>query len=46
MTLQAAKEVGLMRAALEYTVEYTASRKAFGRRLPSFKGFRVADGAD
>lgn len=42
--LQAAKEVGLMEAALDYTVEYTAGRKAFGQEIAKFQGvsFRVA----
>ncbi|WP_026961392.1 acyl-CoA dehydrogenase family protein [Alicyclobacillus herbarius] len=44
-TLQAAKELGLMRAALEYTVEYTAGRKAFGQEIAKFQGvsFVAAD---
>lgn len=44
-TLQAAKEVGLARAALEYTVTYTALRKAFGQEIAKFQGvsFMVAD---
>ncbi|HLS09146.1 acyl-CoA dehydrogenase family protein [Lentibacillus sp.] len=42
--LQAAKEVGLMEAALDYATEYTAERKAFGREVAKFQGvsFRVA----
>ncbi|HLR08827.1 MAG TPA: acyl-CoA dehydrogenase family protein [Bacillota bacterium] len=42
--LQAAKEVGLMQAALEYTTAYTAERKAFGQEIAKFQGvsFRVA----
>jgi acyl-CoA dehydrogenase len=45
MTLQAAKEVGLMRAALEYTVKYTSGRKAFGQEIAKFQGvsFVAAD---
>jgi len=43
--LQAAKEVGLMEAALNYVVEYTAGRKAFGQEIAKFQGvsFTVAD---
>ena len=43
--LQAAKEVGLMEAALEYATEYTAKRKAFGQEIAKFQGvsFRIAD---
>ncbi|WP_077328161.1 acyl-CoA dehydrogenase family protein [Virgibacillus siamensis] len=42
--LQAAKEVGLMEAALDYATEYTAERKAFGQEIAKFQGvsFRVA----
>lgn len=42
--LQAAKETGLMEAALDYATEYTAERKAFGREIAAFQGvsFRVA----
>ncbi|WP_304459648.1 acyl-CoA dehydrogenase family protein, partial [Alicyclobacillus sendaiensis] len=42
---EAAKCVGVMRAALEYTVEYTSQRKAFGQEIPKFQGvsFTVAD---
>lgn len=43
--LQAAKEVGIMEAAVDYTVEYTANRKAFGQEIAKFQGvsFTVAD---
>lgn len=43
--LQAAKEVGLMDAALAYATEYTAGRKAFGQEIAKFQGvsFTVAD---
>ncbi|SET60428.1 Acyl-CoA dehydrogenase [Salinibacillus kushneri] len=43
--LQAAKEVGLMEAALDYAIEYTAGRKAFGKEIAKFQGvsFRVAE---
>ncbi|HEX7065139.1 MAG TPA: acyl-CoA dehydrogenase family protein [Bacillales bacterium] len=43
--LQAAKEVGLMEAALDYAVEYTAGRKAFGQEIAKFQGvsFTVAE---
>jgi acyl-CoA dehydrogenase len=43
--LEAAKEVGLMRAALEYTATYTAQRRAFGQEIAKFQGvsFTVAD---
>ncbi|WP_164667964.1 acyl-CoA dehydrogenase family protein [Virgibacillus doumboii] len=42
--LHAAKEVGLMEAALDYATEYTAERKAFGREIAKFQGvsFRIA----
>ncbi|GGB37392.1 putative acyl-CoA dehydrogenase [Lentibacillus populi] len=42
--LQAAKEVGLMEAALDYATEYTAGRKAFGQEIAKFQGvsFRIA----
>ncbi|TFJ94251.1 acyl-CoA dehydrogenase family protein [Lentibacillus salicampi] len=42
--LQAAKETGLMEAALDSATEYTAERKAFGREIAAFQGvsFRVA----
>ncbi|OUM90362.1 MAG: acyl-CoA dehydrogenase [Bacillus thermozeamaize] len=43
--LQAAKEVGLMEAALDYATAYTAERKAFGQVIAQFQGvsFRIAD---
>ncbi|WP_062309807.1 acyl-CoA dehydrogenase family protein [Alicyclobacillus sendaiensis] len=43
--LEAAKCVGAMRASLEYTIEYTSQRKAFGQEIPKFQGvsFTVAD---
>lgn len=43
--IQAAKEVGLMEAALDYTTEYTAERKAFGQVIAKFQGvsFRIAE---
>ncbi|MEB3750147.1 acyl-CoA dehydrogenase family protein [Geobacillus sp. FSL W8-0032] len=43
--LEAAKEVGLMEAALDYTIEYTAGRKAFGQEIAKFQGvsFTVAE---
>ena len=42
--LQAAKEVGLMEAALDYATAYTSERKAFGQEIAKFQGvaFRVA----
>lgn len=42
--LQAAKEVGLAQAALDYATEYTATRKAFGRYIAQFQGvsFQIA----
>lgn len=42
--LHAAKQVGLMQAALNYATEYTATRKAFGKEIAKFQGvsFRVA----
>ncbi len=42
--LQGAKQVGQMEAALDYTVEYTANRKAFGQEIAKFQGvsFTVA----
>jgi len=42
--MEAAKEVGLITGALDYTVEYTASRKAFGSEIAKFQGvsFNVA----
>lgn len=43
--LQGAKEVGLMAAALDYAIEYTAGRKAFGQEIAKFQGvsFTIAD---
>ncbi|MCF8566941.1 acyl-CoA dehydrogenase family protein [Alicyclobacillus tolerans] len=43
--LEAAKETGLMQAALEYAVNYTATRKAFGQEIAKFQGvsFVAAD---
>lgn len=43
--LNGAKQVGIMEAALDYTVEYTANRKAFGQEIAKFQGvsFTVAD---
>ncbi len=43
--LQAAKEIGLARAALDYATEYTATRKAFGRHIAQFQGvsFQIAE---
>ncbi|PTX64794.1 alkylation response protein AidB-like acyl-CoA dehydrogenase [Melghirimyces profundicolus] len=43
--LEAAKEVGLMEAALSYTTGYTAQRKAFGQEIAKFQGvsFALAD---
>jgi alkylation response protein AidB-like acyl-CoA dehydrogenase len=42
--LQAAKEVGLAEAALDYATEYTAGRYAFGQEIAKFQGvsFRIA----
>jgi acyl-CoA dehydrogenase len=42
--IQAAKEVGIMEAALDYATEYTAGRKAFGQEIAKFQGvsFRIA----
>lgn len=42
--LQAAKQLGLMQAALDYATEYTASRKAFQQPIAKFQGvsFRIA----
>src|SRR5690606_3620113 len=42
--IQAAREVGLMEAALDYATEYTAGRKAFGQEIAKFQGvsFRIA----
>ncbi|WP_047982060.1 acyl-CoA dehydrogenase family protein [Ornithinibacillus contaminans] len=43
-TLEAAKQNGLMEAALDYATEYTAGRKAFGREIAKFQGvsFKIA----
>lgn len=43
--LEAAKSIGVMRAALEYAVEYTSQRKAFGQEIAKFQGvsFTAAD---
>lgn len=35
---EAAKETGVMSAALDYTAEYTAQRKAFGQEIAKFQG--------
>ncbi len=42
--LQAAKQLGLMQAALDYATEYTAERKAFQQPIAKFQGvsFRIA----
>src|SRR5690625_460786 len=42
--LQAAKQTGLMEAALDYATEYTAERKPFGQVIAKFQGvsFRIA----
>src|SRR5699024_7580417 len=42
--LQAAKQLGLMYAALDYATEYTATRKAFKQPIAKFQGvsFRIA----
>ena len=42
--IQAARQVGLMEAALDYATEYTAGRKAFGQEIAKFQGvsFRIA----
>ncbi len=42
--MEAAKEVGVTSGALDYTVDYTASRKAFGSEIAKFQGvsFNVA----
>lgn len=42
--LQAAKQLGLMNAALDYATEYTATRKAFQQPIAKFQGvsFRIA----
>lgn len=36
--IEAAKEVGLMSAALAYVIDYTSSRKAFGQEIAKFQG--------
>ena len=43
-TLEAAKEVGVMAAAVDYTTEYTSQRKAFGVEIAKFQGvsFNIA----
>ena len=43
-TLEAAKEVGVMQAAVDYAVEYTSQRKAFGVEIAKFQGvsFNIA----
>ncbi|QSO46005.1 acyl-CoA dehydrogenase family protein [Alicyclobacillus mengziensis] len=43
--LEAGKEIGLMRASLEYATNYTAKRKAFGQEIAHFQGvsFLLAD---
>lgn len=42
--LQAAKEIGVAEAALDYATEYTAGRYAFGQEIAKFQGvsFRIA----
>lgn len=42
--LQAAKQVGLMEAALDYATEYTATRQAFGQVIATYQGvsFRIS----
>lgn len=42
--LQAAKQLGLMQAAVDYVTEHTASRRAFGKSIAKFQGvsFRVS----
>lgn len=42
--LQAAKQLGLMNAAIDYATEYTATRKAFQQPIAQFQGvsFRIA----
>lgn len=42
--LQAAKQVGIMGAAIEYATEYTATRKAFGQEIAKFQAvsFRIS----
>ena len=44
LTLQAAKQVGLMEAACDYVTEYSATRKAFGQEIAKFQAvsFRIA----
>src|SRR5690625_4859020 len=44
LTLQAAKQIGLMEAACDYVTEYTATRKAFGQEIAKFQAvsFRIA----
>ncbi|UOE75806.1 acyl-CoA dehydrogenase family protein [Parageobacillus thermoglucosidasius] len=43
--LEASKELGLMEAALDYAIEYTAGRKAFGQEIAKFQGvsFTIAE---
>ncbi|MBS4172901.1 acyl-CoA dehydrogenase family protein [Bacillus sp. FJAT-49736] len=36
--LEAAKEVGLLNAALQYATKYTTERKAFGQEIAKFQG--------
>ncbi|GGA66432.1 acyl-CoA dehydrogenase family protein [Ornithinibacillus halotolerans] len=42
--LEAAKQNGLMEAALDYTTQYTTERKAFGQEIAKFQGvsFKIA----
>jgi acyl-CoA dehydrogenase len=42
--IHAAKQNGLMEAALDYATEYTAGRKAFGQEIAKFQGvsFKIA----
>lgn len=42
--LHTAKLVGVMQAALDYTIEYTSTRKAFGQEIAKFQAvsFRIA----
>lgn len=42
--LQAAKQQGVMQAAVDYATEHTATRKAFGKTIATFQGvsFRVS----
>src|SRR5699024_1012062 len=35
--LQAAKQVGLMQAAIEYTIKYSATRKTIGQEIAKFQ---------